>query len=71
MDSAARSERLAILGGGDRCDCLRGLDSGYADLRKSDAADLAFGLQLDQGAELVGKLDVRIDAVQLKQLVAF
>jgi len=28
-------------------------------------------LQLDQGAELVGKRDVRIDAVQLKQLVAF
>ena len=50
---------------------MRGLDSGYADLRKSDAADLAFGLQLDQGAELVGKRDVRIDAVQLKQLVAF
>ena len=46
------------------------MDLGHGDLRESDAPDLALGLQLDQRAHLVGKRDLRIDAVQLKQLDA-
>src|SRR2546425_1578917 len=65
---SAVNEVVAVLDCRYVGDGSRSLDLGHGHLRKSDARDLAFGSQLNQGAQRVGERNLRIGAMQLEEL---
>ena len=66
----AVAEVVQVLHAHDGDDRARGLQFRHGDLGEADVADLPFGDQLGEEAELVLGRDLRVDAVELEQVDA-